>query len=160
LDNFISILNQQDLPLHRLEKVATIKGVDFYNDSKSTISASTLAAVTKIQHAHRPIILFLGGLSKGVDRSELVRNLAGKVNFIYCFGTEAAQLKGFCEMYNIPASAWEKLDDAFEALTLQMKPHDQVLFSPAGTSFDLFANYQERGDYFKKLVTHYHQSMG
>lgn len=150
LDNFVEVVDQQELPHHRLEKVATINGVDFYNDSKATIPASTLAAIEKIQG--KPIILFLGGVSKGVDRSDFVAQLKDKVKFVYCFGKEAEQLKTFCDMSNIPAYAYPTLDKAFNTLPKNMQTNDQVLFSPAGASFDLFADYQKRGEHFIKLV--------
>ena len=67
LEKFVAIINAQELPEHRLEKIATINEIDFYNDSKATIPASTLAAIEKIKG--RPIVLFLGGVSKGVDRA-------------------------------------------------------------------------------------------
>ncbi len=150
LSNFVEILNKQELPEHRLEKIATINMIDFYNDSKATIPASTLAAIQKIQH--RPIVLFLGGVSKGVNRADFVKQIGNTVRFIYCFGKEAEQLKSFCDSNRIPAQAFATLDDAFNALPQVMQRNDQILFSPAGASFDLFANYAERGNYFKKLV--------
>lgn len=150
LANFVTVMDEQELPHHRLEKVATIHGVDFYNDSKATIPASTLAAIEKIQG--KPIILFLGGVSKGVDRSDFVRQLKDKVKFVYCFGKEAEQLKSFCDASNIPAYACHTLDQAFDSLPKNMQINDQILFSPAGASFDLFADYQKRGEHFIKLV--------
>lgn len=150
LDNFVTIMNQQELPHHRLEKIATINGVDFYNDSKATIPASTLAAIEKIQG--KPIILFLGGVSKGVDRSDFVSQLKDKVKLVYCFGKEAEQLKSFCDASNIPAYAYQTLDQAFDSLPNKMQTNDQILFSPAGASFDLFGDYQKRGEHFIKLV--------
>ncbi len=150
LDSFTRIIDTQELPEHRLEKIATINGIDFYNDSKATIPASTLAAIEKIKG--RPIILFLGGVSKGVDRSGLVRQLGDKIRFVYCFGKEAHELKSFCDRSNIPARACATLDETFITLPALMQPQDQVLFSPSGASYDLFEDYQERGNYFKKLV--------
>ena len=147
LDNFVAVLNAQELPEHRLEKVATINEIDFYNDSKSTIPASTLAAIEKIKDL--PIILFLGGVSKGVDRADFVKQIGNSVRFIYCFGKEAQQLKAFCDANQIPAQAFATLDDAFAALPAIVKIKDQILFSPAGASFDLFAHYAERGTILK-----------
>ncbi len=150
LDNFLHILEQTTIPEHRLEKVATINTVDFYNDSKATIPASTLAALQKIHN--KPVILFLGGISKGVDRSTLVSALASKVRYVFCFGKEAAQLKTWCDRYNISATAHLNLEEAFEQLLDIMQTDDQVLFSPAGASYDLYKDYKERGNHFKCLV--------
>lgn len=138
------------LPAHRLEKVATIAGIDFYNDSKATTPQSTLAAVHKLQE--RPILLFLGGLSKGIDRTDLIKMLPTAIKMVYCFGKEAPHLRALCQTYTIPAQEHPTLESAFSAATTAAQPGDQLLFSPAGSSFDLFANYEERGTYFKKLV--------
>lgn len=150
-ERFTEILRNQILPQHRLEKIATIDGIDFYNDSKATIPQATLAAVKKIKD--RPIILLLGGVSKGVDRSDLIYQLINHVRFIVCFGKEAPQLKHCCDTYKIPALSVETLDQAFKELPYIMKSPDQILFSPAGASFDLFTDYQARGHYFKTLVS-------
>ncbi len=138
------------LPEHRLEFVATINGVTFYDDSKSTTPASTLAAVEKL--SGNPIILLLGGLSKGIDRSDLIKQLKGKVKKIYCFGKEAKKLEQFCLQKDIPCSSFETLEKTFAACTQSAQPGEIILLSPAGASFDLFKNYKERGEQFKKLV--------
>ncbi len=150
-----SWVSEVSLPAHRLEKVATSTGIDFYNDSKATTPQSTLAAVQKL--SERPILLFLGGLSKGINRSDLIQALAHRVKTIYCFGKEAPQLAEFCKKYGILCEQFTTLDAAFSAATAQAQAGDQLLFSPAGSSFDLFANYEERGAYFKNLVLAYQQ---
>lgn len=150
LEGFTDILNQQEIPEHRLEKVATIATIDFYNDSKATIPASTLAAIEKI--SSRPIVLFLGGISKGVNRADFVSQLKDKVRMVYCFGKEAEQLKSFCDLNNIPASSFANLEQAFTLLSQNLNSDDQILFSPAGASYDLYTDYRERGNHFKKLV--------
>lgn len=153
LNNFVEILNQQELPEHRMEKIATIRAnIDFYNDSKATIPASTLAAIEKINK--RPIVLLLGGISKGVDRADFVKQLKDKVRIVYCFGKEAEQLKSFCDQNNIPAMSFINLDQAFSDLSINLAAQDQILFSPAGASYDLYTDYRERGDHFKRLVNH------
>ena len=141
---------QLTLPDHRLVHSASIRGVDFYNDSKSTIPASTIAAVHQLQP--KPIVLFLGGVSKGVDRQKLIQHLAGKIRFIICFGTEAQQLAAWCHESNIPSSTHSTLDEAFTHCLSIMRCGDVVLFSPAGASFDLFNDYVDRGNRFKVLV--------
>lgn len=142
--------NKYQLPEHRIEKITTSNNIAFYNDSKATIPEATLAAV--IQFAGKPIHLFLGGLSKGVDRSLLIKQLKNNVHFIYCFGKEAELLLSFCEQEQIPACATTTLDEAFNRCIQQLTAGDVVLFSPSGSSYDLFNNYEERGTYFKKLV--------
>lgn len=142
--------NELDIPEHRLEKFAQYGLIEFYNDSKSTVSESTLSAVSKFNSDQ--LILFLGGLSKGVDRSLLINKLKYKVKTIICFGAEADQLKNFCDLVSIPAYKGNKLEEAVNICFKIIKDKDKILFSPAGSSYDLFSNYQERGTNFKQLI--------
>ncbi len=135
---------------HRLEKVAEINGVTFINDSKSTTPSSTLAAIESLEAPR--ILLFLGGLSKGIDRSKLIKKLRTKSIKIFCFGKESQQLFTICKQHNIAASCHDTLDPAVQECMKTMQLHDIVLFSPAGSSFDEFQNYEERGNVFKKIV--------
>jgi UDP-N-acetylmuramoylalanine--D-glutamate ligase len=144
------------IPAHRLEKVATIRGITFYNDSKSTIGAATLAAVRSLPQ--KPILL-LGGLSKGVDRQNLICVLAHTVKAIICFGAEREQLFAWCCDYTIPACAHASLRDAFFAGVAIAQPGDTLLLSPAGSSFDLFDDYKARGTAFNQLVQEFHTTV-
>jgi UDP-N-acetylmuramoylalanine--D-glutamate ligase len=138
------------LPEHRLELVTSYSGISIFNDSKATTPASTLAAVHTLQD--KPIILLLGGLSKGIDRRPFIEQLKNKVHSIVCFGKEAEQLKSWCDTSEIPAYCFSTLEEAAsKALTLAQN-NTYILFSPAGSSFDLFKDYQERGTYFKNFV--------
>ncbi len=137
------------IPHNRLEFVATIDGVDYFNDSKSTIMQATIAAVR--ERAPQPVILLLGGLSKGVDRLPYLSELAPVLHVI-CFGGEADQLAAACARAEIPAIACAQLEPALEAARTLAQPGECVLFSPGGASFDLFRNYEERGTYFVHLV--------
>ena len=139
-----------DLPTHRLEKVATFKNIDFYNDSKSTIFEATLSAVNHLSPAR--IHLFLGGISKGVNRAELLEKLKDKVASVSCFGGEADQLYTACLAVKIPAYKHATLEQAFAACVTHAQAKDVILFSPAGASYDLYKNYKERGDEFVRLV--------
>lgn len=132
---------------HRCEHVATINGADFYNDSKATVIQSTEAAVKRLIDNGRPVILILGGLGKGVDRSPLAHTLAGlkEVRKVYCFGSECAAFK------NVSACL-PTLEDVMADLITEVRPGDQVLFSPSGTSFDFYKNFEHRGQVFKDLV--------
>lgn len=132
---------------HRCEFVATVRGVDFYNDSKATVIQSTEAAVRRLAQAGRPIVLILGGMGKGVDRSPLLETLRNIQNIkkIYCFGRE-------CSVFAPTATGYPTLDAVMTNVASTMEPGDVVLLSPSGTSFDLYKNYEERGLAFKKLV--------
>lgn len=150
LKNIGQLSSNLMLSEHRMEKFVTINGVDFYNDSKSTIPDSTIAAVNKLQGQN--IILFLGGLSKGVDRSNLIAAMKNKVTNIICFGKEADKLKNLCDANKIPSFSCSTIENAVNQCFNIVKPNDKVLFSPSGASFDLFANYKERGIKFKELI--------
>ncbi len=145
------MLVQQIEPLladhhHRLEHFVTVNGVDFYDDSKSTVIQSTIAAFEKLSALNRPIILIVGGLGKGVDRSPLITAVNGSANLkkLYCFGKDCGDFQG-CTIYPT------LVETVREAMKIA-KSGDIVLFSPSGASFDLFKNYEHRGQVFRELV--------
>lgn len=144
--------HQETVLEHRLEYVATQNTIAFYNDSKSTIMQATHAAVNALQPQN--IILLLGGLSKGVDRTADIYAIASSVRFIICFGKEASTLHAVCDAAHIPAQQASTLEEAFVIGVAQARRYSNacVLLSPGGSSFDLFANYSERGNTFKNLV--------
>ncbi len=131
---------------YRVEKFMTAHGIDFYDDSKSTVVQATQAAVNKIAEQGRPIILILGGVGKGVDRSSLMGELqhVAVLKLIYCFGDECANFVGCKQLAT--------LEDIVKDLSTVALPGDIVLFSPSGASFDFFNNYKHRGDVFKALI--------
>ena len=141
------------LPEHRLEHIGCHNQVNFYNDSKATTTASTLAAVKQLKSTS--LHLFIGGLSKGVDRASFIAQLKNEAQHIYCFGAEANTLYTMCINNSFSASRFDTLDEAFTACTLAIMPGDCVLLSPAGSSYDLYENYEKRGNHFKELTTHY-----
>ncbi len=141
------------VPEHRLELVTTRDGVTFYNDSKSTVPDSTLAAINQLQHQN--IILLLGGVSKGVSRESLIQALPERVTEIYCFGKEAEQLQQWCTKYHKIAYSFATLENTIDELQKKLAPGQCVLFSPAGTSYDLFTDYQQRGAAFKNMIMSY-----
>ncbi len=140
------IFIQKDLGKHRMELFATINGIDFYNDSKATVVQATQAAIEKLTQNGKPIILILGGISKGVDRNPFFKSLSGikKLKKVFFFGNKDCNF----DLITNYSSLLQVLHDILQVA----KPGDQVLFSPSGASFDLFENYQERGRIFKDLV--------
>ncbi len=149
---------QLTIPKHRIEHIGTYHGIPFYNDSKATIPAATLAAVEKLNA--QQLILFIGGVSKGVDRAPFFKSLEGKVKYLYCFGREANQLTQYAQSNNISADAFENLEHAIKQYATLAERGDCVLFSPAGASFDLFENYKKRGEVFKALVQQAFENLG
>jgi UDP-N-acetylmuramoylalanine--D-glutamate ligase len=132
---------------HRLEKFVSWNNVDFYNDSKATIVEATRKAVDVLVKKNRPVIVILGGLSKGVDRSSLLDELKQMfhVKKIYGLGSDNALMK---KVHKHFVCLSDLVDEVFSIVEAE----DQVLFSPSGSSFDLFDDYQHRGNVFKELV--------
>jgi len=153
LKNFHQIIEQMDIPNHRLQKIASLCESDFYNDSKSTVWQATLQAVEALDQ--KPIKLFLGGLSKGVDRTPLLQALRDKNIEIYAFGKEANIISDLCNNFNITHVTHATLQESFDSCMKNIKTPSNILFSPAGTSFDLFDNYVHRGQIFTQLVHNY-----
>lgn len=143
--------NEITIPHHRIEKIAAHRGIDFYNDSKATIMESTQVAVEKLQG--RSIILLLGGLSKGIDRSPALKQLKNKVKYLICFGSEAEILHKAAQKQDISSAYYATLEEAVEHAVKYAQAGDQVLLSPGGSSYDLFKNYEERGKRFKELIS-------
>ena len=154
LTTIAPVAQNLQLPDHRLQKVGFKNGSTFYNDSKSTVWQATLQAVQAM--GNQPIKLFLGGLSKGADRTPLLQALRNKNIEIYAFGKEAEQIAQLCQQFNIQHYQYTTLDAAFQGCTQNISNQpEQILFSPGGSSFDLFQDYQARGQYFTKLVHDY-----
>lgn len=136
----------QDYGEHRLEFCGKINDVKILNDSKSTVIDSTISAIEKISCAPKSLILILGGLSKGTNRSQKIMEISKhpKIKLTICFGDERN---------SIPSDfAYKNLESAVKKALEEGKAGDAILFSPGGASFDLFKNYKERGMEFKKLV--------
>lgn len=136
-------------PEHRVAHIGTYHGVDFYDDSKSTVLEATQGALQRF--AGKPVILFFGGVSKGVSRESFFKNLPPHIKHICLFGKEASLLKSFCPR-EISCSEHATLEDAFAYSKTVMQTGDSVLFSPGGASFDLFVDYKQRGQTFQRLV--------
>lgn len=134
---------------HRMEHVNTIRGVEFINDSKATNVNSTWYALESME---KPTILILGGVDKGNDYS-LIRDLVKeKVKAIVCLGVDNRKIheafkNDVALMVNTSGA-----DEAVKAAFHFANKGDVVLLSPACASFDLFKNYEDRGEQFKKAV--------
>ena len=150
LDPLHSIINKLDKPEHRLQKIASINGSDFFNDSKSTVWQATLQAINAMDN--KPIKLFLGGLSKGADRTPLLRSLQNKNVEIYAFGQDSQLIHDLCTQLKIPCNAHTNLQKSFNTCIQSINKPSNILFSPGGSSYDLFDNYIQRGQYFNNLV--------
>jgi len=133
---------------HRMEFVAQVKGVRFINDSKATLGESTVWAINNISS---PIILIAGGKDKGVDYSLISGPGKGKIKEVIVIGQAANTIKGALrKSFKIEEAG--NLQEAVMLAFNKSSPGDSVLLSPMCSSFDMFANYEERGRVFKQAV--------
>ena len=134
---------------HRMEPVATIKNVEFINDSKATNVNSTWFALESME---QPVILILGGVDKGNDYGLLKELVKEKVKAIVCLGTDNNKIhEAFGDVIPMMVDAATAKDAVQAAFHFSTKG-DVVLLSPACASFDLFKNYEDRGNQFKQAV--------
>ncbi len=133
---------------HRLEFVATLNGVDYYNDSKATNVDATAKAVAAFPGG---IHLILGGKDKNSDYTLLSELLRHRVKAVYTIGSAAAKIESHLRGV-VPIHATGTLEKAVAAASLAAHPGDIVLLAPACSSFDQFENYEHRGRVFKELV--------
>lgn len=131
---------------HRVEFIRQYRGIDMYNDSKSTVQEATIAAVQQLVRRYARVHVVIGGLSKGVDRSmfgALLRQQPAVLDIV-AFGKEA-------EMLGVQQRV-ATLEAAIQEVLINAAPGDAILFSPGGASFDLFKNYEHRGECFREIV--------
>ena len=134
---------------HRLEFVAKVHGIEFINDSKATNVNSTWFALESMD---KPTVWVVGGVDKGNDYSELMELVKGKVKAIICLGVDNQKL---LETFTGEVETIVEARSAMEAVAYGYrlaKDGETVLLSPACASFDLFENYEDRGNQFKTAV--------
>ncbi|GAB1410502.1 UDP-N-acetylmuramoyl-L-alanine--D-glutamate ligase [Desulfovibrionales bacterium] len=142
IDGFVS------LP-HRLEYVAEHAGIVFIDDSKSTTIDSMCAA---LRSQDVPVHLLAGGVFKGGDLRKVIPALKQQVRGVYLFGQSRDIFTSAWSEAGVEISWDPTLEDAVFRAASQARPHDCVLLSPGTASFDLFANYKERGLAFQRAV--------
>jgi UDP-N-acetylmuramoylalanine--D-glutamate ligase len=133
---------------HRLEFVATVNGVDYYNDSKATNVDATIKALESFP---ANIHLILGGKDKGSDYTVLNDLLRQRVKSVYTIGAAAEKIQSHIKGATVIVSAGT-MDSAVKQALASAQPGDIVLLAPACASFDQFQNYEHRGRVFKELV--------
>jgi UDP-N-acetylmuramoylalanine--D-glutamate ligase len=133
---------------HRLEYVATINGVEYYNDSKATNVDATAKAVAAFSGG---VHLILGGKDKGSDYTQLSQLLRERVRAVYTIGSAAAKIESHLRGV-VSIRSCETLANAVNAAAGAARPGEIVLLAPACSSFDQFENYEHRGRVFKELV--------
>lgn len=134
---------------HRLEHVAKISGIDFINDSKATNVNSTWYALESMPG---DVVLILGGVDKGNDYGMLKDLVKSKVKSIVCLGKDNKRIhEAFEDNVEVIVNTFSA-NEAVQIAYYLAKKGDTVLLSPACASFDLFKNYEDRGNQFKKAV--------
>ena len=136
-------------PEHRIEYVDTIDGIEYYNDSKATNCDSTICALRAFEN--KKVVLIAGGRDKGTDLTEFCEEVNKHANAVILIGEasdrfeEALIKSGFDNIYK--KRTFEEAVDSAGELNL-----GSVLLSPACASFDMFKNFEERGQIFKSYV--------
>lgn len=134
---------------HRLEKVTTVGGVLYVDDSKAT---NVNACYYALESMKTPTVLILGGLDKGNDYNEIKDLVKQKCRAIVYLGADNKKLHDFFDKLGIPTSDTNNMADCVKACHQYAQPGDTVLLSPCCASFDLFRNMEDRGDQFKARV--------
>ena len=134
---------------HRLTHVADIDGVGYWNDSKATNFHAVLGALRRFP---QPVLLIAGGRAKGGDIGAFAASLRGRVAQLLLVGETAAELAAGAAAVGVPHAICASLAEAVRRASALARPGDQVLLSPAFASFDMFRNYEDRGERFEAVV--------
>lgn len=134
---------------HRLEKVARVRGVDYINDSKATNVNSCWYA---LQSMNTPVVLILGGTDKGNDYTEIEELVINKVHSLIFLGVDNTKLHAFFDGKVPVIEDAQSMEEAISKAYKLASKGDTVLLSPCCASFDLFKNYEDRGNQFKACV--------
>ncbi len=135
---------------HRLEQVASVRGIQFINDSKATNVNSCWYALQSIKGGK--IVLILGGQDKGNDYTEIEKVVKERVRALVFMGKDNSILHQFFDDKIEQIEDTNNMEDAVKAAYRLAEKGDTVLLSPCCASFDLFLNYNDRGDQFKECV--------
>jgi UDP-N-acetylmuramoylalanine--D-glutamate ligase len=133
---------------HRLEPVATVKGVHYYNDSKATNVDGVLRALDSFS---KPVLLLMGGRDKGSNFSMLQDRIRTHAKELIVMGEAAETIRSALGQL-LPTKVAASMQDAVTTAFEDADPEDVVLFSPGCASFDWYSNYAERGDDFRRAV--------
>lgn len=134
---------------HRLAPVAERDGITYWNDSKATNFHAVEAALAGFA---APVVLIAGGKSKGGDLAGFVHRIAPRVKHALLIGETSAELAFHCATFRVAHTSCVTLAEAVHRAAELASPGEHVLLSPGFASFDLFRNYEDRGDQFEALV--------
>jgi UDP-N-acetylmuramoylalanine--D-glutamate ligase len=134
---------------HRLVRVAEHEGVGYWNDSKATNFHAVEAALARFPGS---VILIAGGKGKGGDLAGFIHRIAPRVKHAILIGEVSGELAFHCSTFRVAHTSCATLDEAVRRAAELAVPGDQVLLSPGFASFDMFRNYEDRGDQFERLA--------
>ncbi len=146
---------------HRLESVGVIDQIEYFDDSKGTNVGATIAAVQGLGESmsepaaadsRRRLVVILGGDGKGQDFSPLAAPVARHARAAVLIGRDAPQIRAVLEPAGVPLLDAHSMQEAVSLATQTARAGDAVLMSPACASFDMFRNYEHRGDVFRAAV--------
>ena len=139
-----------EAPSHRLQHIATLKGIDVYDDSKATNVHAALAGLAAF--GPRPLVAIVGGVDKGLALDHWVEALRARARHVVVIGELRERL--FRDHgHRLPqATAADGLDDAIDKALRAAQPGDVLILSPACSSFDMFDSYAQRGDLFQQAI--------
>ncbi len=147
-ETFVAALETFKKPAHRIEFVASLNGVDFFNDSKGTNIDATIKAVEAMKGK---VILIAGGVDKGSSYQPWKKSFAGKVKTVVAIGQAASKIaQELAPEFEVEIVS--TLEDAVQRACAGAKAGEIVLLSPGCSSYDMFRDYAHRGDEFKKFV--------
>lgn len=135
---------------HRIEYIDTIRGIAYYNDSKGTNVDASIKAIEALPASIR---LLAGGTDKKISYAPLFDAFGGKVSALYVYGETKEQLKDTAAEKGFqPVTVCSDLEEAVRRATEDAQSGDIVLLSPASASWDMYPNFEARGDHFRRIV--------
>ncbi len=148
VENIEKGLREFDLGEHRLEYIRSIDGVGYYNDSKATNTGAVISGIEQFEK----VILIVGGRDKGDDYSLLRSVVSERVKFFVCIGEAAPLIVEALAGLSVPFVEAASLNEAVLLAQQVALPGQTVLLAPGCASFDMFKNYQDRGNQFRDAV--------
>lgn len=145
-DGIAEALRGFTVPPHRIQRVRSVDGVEFYNDSKATVPHAVVTAVRSFDR----VVLIAGGRNKGLDLAPMAET-ADRVRAVVAIGDAADAIESaFTDI--VPTVRADGMADAVDKARTLAAPGDVVLLSPGCTSFDAYGSYGERGNHFMEIV--------
>jgi UDP-N-acetylmuramoylalanine--D-glutamate ligase len=140
---------------HRVELLATVGGVEYYDDSKGTNVGATVAALNGLGASNdgaSRLLLIAGGEGKGQDFGPLSQPVAAHARAVFLIGRDAGALRAALAASGVTLNDCDSLEEAVRQAAAVARPGDAVLMSPACASFDMFRNYEHRAEVFAETV--------